>query len=171
MNNTTDRCFSETTPDVCHIYPRSCAAGSCGALLTMSAHHPPHSSSLRGRKNSSKHHQSDATSANFILGVIHHLHTNAWYLGSPSMLQSFLRSHFLTLRSSGTNKALTFFFIRCLTGFPYHLLDFHISTPRKTKAINSSAANTPPKIAMSRAEYTLSEGITAARKTNQSYKR
>lgn len=170
MVSTTERCFSETTSDVCHIYPRFCAPWSCGALLTMSAHHPPHSSSLRGRKNSSKPHRSDATSANFVLRVIHHLHTNVWYLGSPSILQSFLRPHFLTLRSSGTKKALTFSFIRYLPGFPYHLLDFHTSTPMKTKAINSSAANTPPKIAMSWAEYILSEGVTSVRKTNQCYK-
>lgn len=149
MVYTTGRCFAETAPDVCHIYPRFCAPWSCGAFLTMSANHPSIRSRLRGRKNSSEQHQSDATSANFVLGMIHHLHTNMWYLGSPSVLQSFLRAHFLTLRSSGTNKALTFFFIRDLRGFPYHLLDFQSSTPRKTKAINSSAANTPPKIAMS----------------------
>lgn len=149
MVYTSDKGFSETTPDVCHFYPRFCAPWSCGALFTMSAHHPPHSSSLRGRRNSSKHHQSGAASADFVLGVIHHLHTNVWYLGSPSILQSFLRSYFLTLKSSGTNKALTFFFTRYLKGFLYHLLDFHTSTPRKTKAINSSAANVPPRIAMS----------------------
>lgn len=149
MVYTSDRGFSETAPDVCHFHPRFCSSWSCGALLTMSAHHPPHSSCLRGRRNSSKHHQSGATSADFVLGVIHHLHTNVWYLGSPSILQSFLRSHFLTLRSSGTNKALTFFFIRYLIDFLCHLLDFHTSTPRKTKAINSSAANVPPKMAMS----------------------
>lgn len=165
---TTDTGFTETTSGMYHIHP-----WSCGPLLTVSAPCLPHISSLREQKRT--------TGSNTKAMLLSQTLSQEWFitftqtlvvfgqpihtLKPPQIPLSNSRKFFLS--ESGTNKALTFLLIRYLTGFPYHL---NIINPRKTKAINSSAANIPPKMAISPAVYLLSDMVTATRKTNQCYK-